>query len=141
MLSTIFHRTIKDCLEVWSFICVCITPHIFIRYNIDRNMLTTIYLFIFFVSNAMRSESTVFKSQYVIKTIKYPKTSCHRIANIRSKSKCVGTCATTMDMLVMISHDEYTKTCMCCNEITGSDIIGPNWRSYVPCKYLFFYEI
>lgn len=117
--------------------------YLFIRYNIDRNMLhvTTIYLFIFFVSNAMRSESTVFKSQYVIKTIKYPKTSCHRISNIRSKSKCVGTCATTMDMLVMISHDEYTKTCMCCNEITGSDIIGPNWRSYVPCKYLFFYEI
>lgn len=101
-------------------------------------MLTKIYLFIFFVSNAMRSESTVFKSQYVIKTTRYPKTSCHRIANIRSKSQCLGTCATTMDMLVMISHDEYTKTCMCCNDILGSDIIGPNWRSYVPRKYLFF---
>lgn len=104
-------------------------------------MLTKIYLFIFFVSNAMRSESTVFKSQYVIKTIRYPKTSCHRIANIRRTSQCLGTCATTMDMLVMISHDKYTKTCMCCNDILGSDIIGPNWRSYVPCKYLFFYEI
>lgn len=25
--------------------------------------------------------------------------------------------------------------------VTGSDIIGPNWRPYVPRKYFFFYKI
>ncbi|XP_052693547.1 uncharacterized protein LOC128171798 [Crassostrea angulata] len=32
----------------------------------------------------------------------------------------------------MINHDESTHTCMCCNDTTGSDIPGPNWKSYVP---------
>lgn len=43
----------------------------------------------------------------------------HEIADITSKGKCLGTCGTIMDNIVMISHDEFTNTCMCCNDIPG----------------------
>lgn len=108
------------------------------RYNIDKNMLPNTYLFIFLALNAMRSGSAVFKSNYGIKTNEYPKSSCHIIDNIRSKNQCLGTCVITVDKIIMISHDEPTNTCMCCSDITGSDITGPNWKSYVPRKYLLF---
>ncbi|XP_052692703.1 uncharacterized protein LOC128170978 [Crassostrea angulata] len=83
----------------------------------------------------MCSGSTVFKSYYGIKTNEYPKSSCHRIDYIRSKGQCLGACVTTTDKIVMISHDESTKTCMCCNDITGSDITDPTWKSYVPRSF------
>lgn len=111
------------------------------RHWIDMNMSPKTYLFIFFVLNAMCSGSTVFKSYYGIKTNEYPKSSCHRIDYIRSKGQCLGACVTTTDKIVMISHAESTKTCMCCNDITGSDITDPTWKSYVPrsCKYWFLW--
>lgn len=121
-------------LLIWSRI-------FFRRHYIDKNMLPKTYLFIFFFSNAMRSGSTVFESYHGIKTNEPPKSSCHKIDDIRSKGQCLGACVTTMDKIVMISHDESTKTCMCCNDITGSDITDPTWKSYVPrsCKYWFLW--
>lgn len=124
-------------LLIWSRI-------FFRRHYIDKNMLPKTYLFIFFFSNAMRSGSTVFESYHGIKTNEPPKSSCHKIDDIRSKGQCLGACVTTMDKIVMISHDESTKTCMCCNDITGSDITDPTWKSYVPrsCKYcLLWYTL
>lgn len=101
-------------------------------------MLLKSCLFIFLVSNAMRSGLTVFNSYYGIQTSEYPKRTCHKIDNIRSKGQCLGTCLTTMDRIVMTSHHASIKTCLCCSDITGSDIKGPHWKSYVPrtCKYL-----
>lgn len=101
------------------------------------NILPKACLFIFLVVNAIHSGSAVFKSKYGIKTIEYPKESCQRIDNVRGKGQCLGACVITVDKIVMISHDESTKTCMCCNDISGSDIVGPNWKSYAlrTCKY------
>lgn len=81
---------------------------------------------------------------FLIITILYNKTaSCFDSfygvkTNIESAGRCLGTCGITINRTVMISHDETTKTCMCCSDITGSDIAGPNWKSFVPrtCKYL-----
>lgn len=110
--------------------------YIFIPYN-NKNMLSKSCLFICFVSNAMRSGSTVFKSYYGIQTSEYPKRTCHEIDYIRSKGQCLGTCLFTMDRIVLISHHASIKKCLCCSDITGSDIIGHDWKSYVPrtCKY------
>lgn len=102
-------------------------------------MLPTTYAVLVMVICFIRSEATGFKSHHAIKINENPKSSCHKIANIKSKSICLGTCRIKMNRIVMISHDRSTKTCMCCNGITGSDLIGPNWKSYVSrkCKYIF----
>lgn len=101
-------------------------------------MLSKGYVVLLIVSNAIGNVSLLFQSFYGIKIKEYPKSSCHEIADITSKGKCLGTCGTIMDNIVMISHDESTKTCMCCNDITGSDKTGPKWKSYAQrtCKYL-----
>lgn len=91
---------------------------------------TVLVMFICFI----RSEATGFKSHHAIKINENPKFSCHKIANIKSKNICLGTCRIKMNRIVMISHDRSTKACMCCNDITGSDLIGPNWKSYVSRK-------
>lgn len=105
-------------------------------------MLLTTYAALFFVVHIIRNESTVFINVFAIQTYYYPKSACHRIDNIRSKGQCLGTCIISVDRNVMISHDESTSTCMCCNDTTGSDIIGSNWKSYVPrrCKYLIPFD-
>lgn len=101
-------------------------------------MLLTTYAALFLVVHIIRNEATVFNNAFAIQTYYHPKSSCHQISKIKSKSSCLGTCIISVDRNVMISHDESTSTCMCCNDITGSDITGPNWISYVPrrCKYL-----
>ncbi|XP_052693542.1 uncharacterized protein LOC128171792 [Crassostrea angulata] len=95
-------------------------------------MLLTTYAALFLVVHIIRNEATVFMNVFAIQTYYYPKSSCHQISNIKSKSGCLGTCIISVDRNVMISHDESTSTCMCCNDIAGSDITGPNWKSYVP---------
>ncbi|XP_052695677.1 uncharacterized protein LOC128174082 [Crassostrea angulata] len=92
---------------------------------------------LFLVVHIIHNEATVFNDVFAVRTNDYPKSTCHRMSNIRSKGQCLGTCIISVDRIVMISHDESTNTCMCCNDITGSDITGPNWKSYVtlpaPC--------
>lgn len=75
-----------------------------------------------------------FQSFYGVRTDGYPKSSCQAIANIESTRGCLGTCGIILDRIVMISHDESTNICMCCNNLTGSDIIGSNWKTFVPGK-------
>lgn len=92
---------------------------------------------VFLILNILYNKTaSCFDSFYALKTNKYPKSSCHKIASIESGRTCLGTCVVTMDSIAMISHDKSTKICMCCSDITGSDIVGLNWKSYVPhtCK-------
>lgn len=102
-------------------------------------MLPTRYAVCFLVVNIIRNEAIDFRSLNAVKTNDYPKSSCrcHKVTHIKSRSSCLGTCEIIVDKIVMISHDEATSTCMCCNDITGSAITGQNWKSYVPrtCKY------
>lgn len=101
-------------------------------------MLPTISLVICLVVSIIGIETTRIKTFYGIQTKEYPKSSCNEIPNIISKNECLGHCVITVNKIVMISHDESTHTCMCCNDFTGSNITRPNWKSYVPftCKYL-----
>ncbi|XP_052692927.1 uncharacterized protein LOC128171220 [Crassostrea angulata] len=91
----------------------------------------------FLVLNVIAKELTILKDFYAIQTNELPKSSCHEISKIQIESRCLGACVNTMDDIVMISHDDSTETSMCCDNFTGSDILGQNWKSYVrrilPC--------
>lgn len=97
-------------------------------------MLKHIFFLVFLVLNALRNEATGFRSFYGIKTNDHPKSSCNTISYTISAGRCLATCGIIMDKVVMISHDKSTKKCMCCNDITGSDITGSNWTTYIPRK-------
>lgn len=104
-------------------------------------MLPMIYVALFLVVHIIRNEAAGFNSYFAIQINEYPKSSCHEISNIKSKFRCLGTCSIIMDMIVMISHDESTEACMCCSDITGSDMTGPtgNLMSHVLVS-IFFYK-
>lgn len=114
--------------------------YLYISFFIENKMLPMIYVALFLVVHIIRNEAAGFNSYFAIQINEYPKSSCHEISNIKSKFRCLGTCSIKMDMMVMISHDESTEACMCCSDITGRDISGPNWKSYVPRtgKYFFY---
>lgn len=132
-------------LSVYYFQCLHYSSyeHIILQilFIIDKEMLPTTCVALFLVVHIIPIDATVFNSIFAIQTNDYPKSSCHKISNITSTSTCLGTCVITVDRIVMISHDKSTNTCMCCNDITGSDITGPNWKSYVPstCKYFIIF--
>lgn len=98
----------------------------------DKYMFANSFIVIFLVLNAMRNEASSLKGFYGIKTNEHPKSSCHEIPNIISTS--LATCGMIMDEIIMFSHDESTKSCLCCNDITGKNIIGSNLKTYVPRK-------
>lgn len=102
-------------------------------------MLLTTSVAVFLVVHIIHNEATVFNDVLAVQSNDYPKSSCHEISNIKRTTKCLTTCVISVDKIVMISHDESTNTCMCCSDISGSDIINPNWKSYVPCKYFIFW--
>lgn len=90
----------------------------------------------FLIINILYNKTTsCLDSLYALRTNENPKTSCHKFANIETAGRCLGTCGITKDIIVMISHDKTTKTCMCCSDLTGSDITGLNWKSFIPCEY------
>lgn len=103
-------------------------------------MLSKVFGFTFLVFNVIAKESTILKDFYAIQTNELPKSSCHEISKIQIECRCLGTCVNRMDKIVMISHDDSTQTCMCCNTFTGSDMLGQNWKSYVRriCKHFLF---
>lgn len=106
----------------------------------DKEMSLTIYVALFLVVHIIHNEATVFNDVFAVQTNDNPKSSCHQISNIKSKSTCLGTCVISVHRNVMISHDESTGICMCCNDVTGSGITGSNWKSYVPRKYFLFFH-
>eukprot|EP00105_Crassostrea_gigas_P040753 XP_019924901.1 PREDICTED: uncharacterized protein LOC109619399 [Crassostrea gigas] len=77
-------------------------------------------------------KETYLKMFYGERTNDYPKSSCLDIGKFQSTGRCLAVCGTTLEMLIMISHNMETHTCMCCDDITGSDIIGSNWKTYIP---------
>lgn len=85
---------------------------------------------VFLIINIFNNKSaSCFDSFYAVRTNDYPKSSCHKIANIETAGECLLTCKISVDAIVMISHDISAKICMCCNDITGSDISGSNWKN------------
>lgn len=51
----------------------------------------TTYVDLFLVVYIIRSEATCFDNYIVNKTNENPKSSCHKISNIKSKNRCLGT--------------------------------------------------
>lgn len=84
------------------------------------------YVALFLDVHIICNEAAEFNDYFTIQINEYPKCSCHEISSIERKFRCLGTCLDIMDMLVMISHDKSTKICMCCHDITVSDITDPN---------------
>lgn len=98
------------------------------------DMLQATYIVLAVIYIFYNNTVSAFESFYGVSTDAYPKSSCQAKANIESRGRCLGICGISMDRIAMISHDKSTKICMCCNNFTGSDIIGSNWKTYVPRK-------
>lgn len=73
-------------------------------------MLTMTFAALFLVVNIICNEASEFNNYFTIEINEYAKSSCHEISSIERKFRCLGSCLNTMDMLVMISHDESTNT-------------------------------
>lgn len=86
-------------------------------------------------------ETTGIESFHGVRTDENPKSSCHKIDNVISTGRCLAKCGILMDKIIMVSHDKSLKICMCCNDIKGSDIIGSNWKTFVPRKLNFSSKI
>lgn len=100
----------------------------------------TCIVHVFLIINILYNRTgSCFESFYGLRTTDNPKTSCLKFANIETAGRCLGTCGITMKAMDMISHDQYSKTCMCCSDLTGSDITG-HWKSFVlhTCKYFTY---
>lgn len=99
------------------------------------NMFKSSYSVVVLAIIILCSKETYLKMFYGERTNDYPKSSCLDIGKFQSTGRCLAVCGTTLEMLIMISHNMETHTCMCCDDITGSDIIGSNWKTYIPRKW------
>lgn len=102
------------------------------------DMLQATYIVLAVIYIFYNNTVSAFESFYGVSTDEYPKSSCQAKANIESRGRCLGICGISMDRIAMISHDKSTKICMCCNNFTGSDIIGSIGRhmSHVSEKFI-----
>nr|XP_022311390.1 uncharacterized protein LOC111116695 [Crassostrea virginica] len=62
----------------------------------------------------------------------YPKTSCLTINHIETTARCFLRCINAMDGYQMFSYCKDYKVCMCCADLSGSDVTGFNWQTYIP---------
>ena len=83
-------------------------------------------------------DSIHFQSNFGIKTGKFPKDSCHEIFNIENKGKCMLSCLAPLDVHYMFSYNEDQEACLCCKDLSGSDVISPGWETFVPREFIFF---
>ena len=84
--------------------------------------------FIFYV------ETMKTQSNYALKTARYPRRSCLQIVNIPSKRVCFIRCLNTLDVHYMFSYNQILQYCMCCQDLSGSDITDNDWETYEPRK-------
>ena len=59
---------------------------------------------------------------HAIKTARYPRTSDLQIVNIPSKRVCFISCLNKMEVHYIFSYDKILQSCMCCQDLSGSDI-------------------
>ena len=65
----------------------------------------------------------------------YPKTSCLTINHIETTGSCFIRCINALDRYQMFSYRKDYKVCMCCADLSGSDVTGFNWQTYIPREY------
>lgn len=96
---------------------------------------------VFLILNIKCVKPTGIESFHGVRTGGYPKSSCRKIDNVISTGRCLAKCGILMDEIIMVSLDKSTRICMCCNDITGGDIIGSNWKTFVPRMLIFSLKI
>lgn len=89
------------------------------------------YLFMNFLS----CNASQIASFYVEKTHESPKSSCVEISNILGIERCAVKCLNTIATTYMFSVNKNQRKCLCCPDLTGSDITDPEWESFIPRKY------
>lgn len=89
------------------------------------------YLFMNFLS----SNAAQIASFYVEKTYESPKSSCFEITNILGIERCAVKCLNTIATTYMFSVNKNQRKCLCCPDLTGSDITDPEWESFISRKY------
>lgn len=93
------------------------------------------YHAMYLLLNFLLNNAAQITSFYVEKTPEYPKSSCVEITNIGSIERCAVKCLNTIAITYMFSFNENQRKCMCCLDLTGSDITDPEWESFIPRKY------
>ena len=94
-----------------------------------------------FISLGFLSGEAIFsQNNFGLKTDTPPKDSCQKIFNIRNKGKCMMSCLAALEVHYMFSYNEDQEACMCCKDLSGSDVIGPGWETFVPRKFIFFHN-
>ena len=86
-------------------------------------------------------DSILFQSNFGIKTGKFPKDSCHEIFNIENKGKCMLSCLAALDVHYMFSYNEEQEACLCCKDLSGSDVISPGWETFIPREFNYITHI
>lgn len=76
-----------------------------------------------------------FQSFYAGRLDEYPKTSCLKIPNIERAGRCRGHAEPKRTESSWSAMKNLRKP-----DITGADINGPKWKSYVPytCKHFIY---
>ena len=65
----------------------------------------------------------------------YPKTSCLSITKVETIGQCFMRCLKAFEFNRMFSYSKDQRVCMCCVDLSGNDVIGYDWMTYVPRKY------
>lgn len=82
------------------------------------------------------SDSTQWVNLYGEKTATYPKSTCSEIPyNVLSAASCFQKCLGTLRIHYMFSYSNDQHTCMCCADLSGDDLVSPQWISFVPGEW------
>lgn len=89
-----------------------------------------------FLINLLISDSTQWVNLYGEKTATYPKSTCSEIPyNVLSAASCFQRCLGTLRIHYMFSYSKHQHTCMCCADLSGDDLVSPQWISFVPGEW------
>lgn len=91
------------------------------------------YVQMFLTVNLWISDSTQWVSLHGERTATYPKATCSEIPyEVLNAASCFQRCLGTLRIHYMFSYNKYQRTCLCCEDLTGIDLVSPLWTSFVP---------
>ena len=96
-------------------------------------------LILFFCT--LNTSAVVFQSYFRLSTDITPKDSCLRVDSIKSILTCFLRCFSVLGFYHMISFNNDQQTCLCCEDLSGSDVTSPGWKTYLPNRKYSGYDI
>ena len=85
----------------------------------------------FFMCCEMHEMESMYGERYDL----YPKTSCLTINHTETTVTCFLRCIYALEGHQMFSYSEDYEVCMCCADLSGSDVTGFNWQTYIQREY------